>query len=53
MDYTDDTATVTHTAAATDTTYNTLTVSDVHVTVTDDEDIPVKVSFGAAAHTAA
>ena len=52
-DHLDDTATVTHATASTDTACEALTVDSVAATVTDDEDTPVKVSFGAAACTAA
>ena len=41
----DEDGTVTHTAASTDAKYDGITVSDVSVNVTDDDDVPVTVSF--------
>ena len=41
----DEDGTVTHSAASTDTKYDGISVSDVSVNVTDDEDVPVTVSF--------
>ena len=41
----DEDGTVTHTAASTDAKYDGISVSDVSVNVTDDEDVPVTVSF--------
>ena len=49
----DEDATVTHTAASTDTKYNGISVSDVSVDVTDDDDVPVTVSFEQSAYTVA
>ena len=45
-DHLDETATILHTVASTDDSdYNGLSASDVDVTVTDDEGVPVEVSF--------
>ena len=41
----DEDGTVTHTAASTDTKYDGISIGDVLVNVTDDEDVPVTVSF--------
>ena len=41
----DEDGTVTHTAASTDTKYDGISVGSVVVNVTDDEDVPVTVSF--------
>ena len=49
----DDPVTVTHAASSTDDDYSGISVSDVNVTVIDDEDIPVTVSFGQASYTVA
>ena len=49
----DEDATVTHTGASSDTKYNSISVADVLVNVTDDDDVPVTVSFGQAAYTVA
>ena len=42
----DEDGTVTHTAASTDTKYAGISVGNVLVNVTDDDDVPVTVSFG-------
>ena len=47
----DEDGTVTHTAASTDTKYDGISVSDVSVDVTDDDDVPVTVSFGSETHS--
>ena len=47
----DEDGTVTHTAASTDTKYAGISVDDVLVNVTDDDDVPVTVSFGSATYT--
>ena len=47
----DEDGTVTHTAASTDTKYDGISVGDVAVNVTDDDDVPVTVSFGSSAYT--
>ena len=44
-------ATVTHTAASTDAMYDGITVSDVSVGVTDDDEVLETVSFRAASHS--
>ena len=44
----DEDGTVTHTAASADTKYDGISVGDVLVNVTDDDDVPVTVSFGSA-----
>ena len=49
----DEDGTVTHTAASTDTKYAGISVGDVLVNVTDDDDVPVTVSFGSATYTVA
>ena len=49
-DHLDDTATISHSVASTDTDYQ-ISASDVTVTVTDDEGVPVEVSFGAETYT--
>ena len=49
----DEDATVTHTAASTDTKYDGIAVGDVLVNVTDDDDVAVTVSFGSSTYTAA
>ena len=41
----DEDGTVTHTAASTDTKYDGISIGNVLVNVTDDEDVPVTVSF--------
>ena len=48
-DAADDTATVTHTVSGAD--YGSVSASDVAVTVTDDDDPVVRVSFGASAYS--
>ncbi len=48
-----ETATVTHTVTSTDSSYRGATASSVIVSVTDDDDVPVTVSFWAAAYTVA
>ena len=48
-DAADDTATVTHTVSGAD--YGSVSASDVAVTVTDDDDPAVRVSFGASAYS--
>ena len=49
----DDPATITHAASSTDDDYSGIGVGDVAVTVIDDEDIPVTVSFGQASYSVA
>ena len=49
-DHLDETATISHSVASTDTDYQ-ISASDVTVTVTDDEGVPVEVSFGAETYT--
>ena len=49
----DEDGTVTHTAASTDTKYDGISVSDVSVDVTDDDDVPVTVSFEQPSYTVA
>ena len=49
----DEDGTVTHTAASTDTKYDGISIGDVMVSVTDDEDVPVTVSFGSASYSVA
>ena len=49
----DEDATVTHTAASSDAKYDGISVADVPVNVTDDDDVPVTVSFGQATYTVA
>ena len=49
----DEEGTVTHTAASTDTKYDGISVGDVLVNVTDDEDVPVTVSFEQSSYTVA
>ena len=49
----DDTATITHSVTSTDSDYNGIRTGSIDVTVTDDEDIPVTVTFGQAGHTIA
>ena len=51
--YDDENGTVTHTAASTDTKYDGISVAGVLVNVTDDEDVPVTVSFGSASYVVA
>ena len=46
----DEDGTVTHTVASTDAKYSGISVSDVSVDVTDDDDVPVTVSFGSASY---
>ena len=48
--HTDEDGTVTHTAASTDPKYAGISVGDVLVNVTDDDDVPVTVSFGSATY---
>ena len=50
-DHLDETATISHTVASTDSDYNNRSVGSVAVTVTDDEEVPVEVSFGVATYT--
>ena len=51
-DYDDDTATISHSVASTDGDYSGAIVrATVDVTVTDDEGVPVEVSFEAATYT--
>ena len=52
-DAVDDTASITHAATSSDGDYGGISVSAVRVTVTDDEDVPVTVSFAQAAYTVA
>ena len=47
----DEDGTVTHTAASTDTNYAGISIGSVLVNVTDDDDVPVTVSFGSATHS--
>ncbi|MCY3913487.1 MAG: fibronectin type III domain-containing protein, partial [Chloroflexi bacterium] len=49
----DDPATITHATNSTDGDYSGISVADVDVTVIDDEDIPVTVSFGQASYSVA
>ena len=49
----DEDGTVTHTAASTDTKYDGISVGNVLVEVTDDDDVPVTVSFGSATYNVA
>ena len=49
----DETATITHSVTSTDSDYNGIRAGSIDVTVTDDEDIPVTVTFGQAGHTIA
>ena len=49
--YDDESATISHTVTSTDTDYHNIAASAVTVNVTDDEDVPVEVSFGQAVHT--
>ncbi len=49
----DEDGSVTHTAASTDAKYNGISVDDVLVNVTDDDDVPVTVSFGSATYNVA
>ena len=49
-DHLDDTATISHTVTSTDGDYNNRSVGSVTVTVTDDEEVPVTVSFDRATH---
>ena len=49
----DEDGTVTHTAASADTKYAGISIGDVLVSVTDDDDVPVTVSFGSASYTVA
>ena len=49
----DEDGTVTHTAASADTKYDGISVGNVLVNVTDDDDAPVTVSFGSASYTVA
>ena len=50
-DAVDDDATITHSVTSTDTDYNGISAGSVGVTVTDDDDIPVTVSFDQAAYS--
>ncbi len=50
-DHLDDTGTITHTVASTDADYNNFAAGSVKVTTTDDEDVPVTVSFEEAGYT--
>ena len=47
----DEDGTVTHTAASTDAKYSGISVADVLVNVTDDDDVQVTVSFGSASYS--
>ena len=47
----DEDGTVTHTAASTDAKYQGISVGNVLVNVTDDEDVPVTVSFEESSYT--
>ena len=51
-DHLDDTATISHTVTSADGDYQVITPPDINVavTVTDDEEVPVEVSFGAATY---
>ena len=49
----DETATITHSVTSTDGDYNGIRAGSIDVTVIDDEDIPVTVTFGQAGHTIA
>ena len=50
-DHNNEDATVTHTAASTDAMYDGITVSDVSVGVTEDDEVLETVSFGSASHS--
>ena len=50
-DHLDDTATISHTVTSADGDYNNRLVGSVAVTVTDDEGVPVTVSFDQATYT--
>ncbi len=52
-DHLDDTGTITHSVASTDTDYNGFSAGSVNVTITDDEDVPVTVSFEETSYTVA
>ena len=47
----DEDGTVTHTAASTDAEYDGISVDNVLVNVTDDDDAPVTVSYGSASYS--
>ena len=49
-DHLDDTATISHTVTSADGDYQGITARNVAVTVTDDEEVPVEVNFGAATY---
>ena len=49
----DETATITHSVTSTDSDYNGIRAGSIDVTVIDDEDIPVTVTFDQAGHTIA
>ena len=49
----DEKGTVTHAAASTDAKYAGISVGNVVVNVTDDDDVPVTVSFGSASYSVA
>ena len=51
-DYDDETATISHSVASTDPDYQVITPPDINVavTVTDDEEVPVEVSFDRATY---
>ena len=49
----DETATITHSVTSTDSDYDGIRAGSIDVTVIDDEDIPVTVTFGQAGHTIA
>ena len=49
----DETATITHSVTSTDSDYDGIRAGSIDVTVIDDEDIPVTVTFGQADHTIA
>ena len=50
-DHIDEIATISHTVASTDGDYSGASASDVDVTVTDDEEVPVEVRFDKATYT--
>ena len=52
-DHLDDTGTITHSVTSTDTDYNNFGAGSVEVTTTDDEDVPVTVSFEQASYEVA
>ena len=53
VDAEDETGTVTHTVASTDSSYSGASANTVVVRVIDDDDVPVSVSYGQATYTVA